>query len=127
GDPVVVAARGADGGDRKDSGVPARRDNVRDRRAGGIFDLVRPAKRGRRVEATGAGVDGRRRRPVRLSRAVFFGAALRAAGRSRAVELSLAAVDRAVLLAAAGRTAGAASYRRRAARAVRNRAAVCRQ
>ena len=77
-----------------------------------------------RVAAAAAGVDRRRRRSVRLSRAVFSGAALRAAGRSRPAELSLAAVDRAVLVAAAGRAAGAASYRRRAARACRHGAAV---
>ena len=73
----------------------------------GIFDLARPARRVRRAEAAAAGLDRRRRRTVRLSRAVFPGAALCAAGRSGPVELSLAAVDRAVLVAAAGRAAGA--------------------
>jgi len=50
-----------------------------------------------------------------------------AAGRSRPIELSLAAVDRAVLLASAGRTAVAAPHHRRAARAMRHGAAVRRQ
>ena len=86
-----------------------------------------PARGLRRAAAAAAGVDRRRRRPVRLSRAVFPGAALRAAGRSGAAELSLAAVDRAVLVAVAGRAAGAASHHRRAARACRHGAAVRRQ
>ena len=90
-------------------------------------DLDRAARRRRRAAAAAARMDRRRRRPVRLSRAVFPGAALRAAGRSRAVELSLAAADRAVLVAAAGRAAGAASHRRRAARTRRHGVAVCRQ
>ena len=77
--------------------------------------------------AAAAGLDRRRRRAVRLSRAVFPGVALRAAGRGRAVELSLAAADRAVFVAAARRTAGAASHHRRGARACRHGAVVRRQ
>ena len=93
----------------------------------GVRELPVPARRVRRVAAAAGRLGRRRRRPVRLSRAVFPGAALRAAGRSGPAELSLAAVDRAVLVAAAGRAAGAASHHRRAARACRHRAAVRRQ
>ena len=80
-----------------------------------------------RVAAAADGLDRRGRRPVRLSRAVFSGAALRAAGGSRPVELSLAALDRAVFVAVARRAAQAAPYRRRAVGARRHGAAAGRQ
>src|SRR6266852_426426 len=60
-----------------------------------------------RIAAAACCLGRRGRWPVRLSRAVFPGATLRAAGRSRPVELSLAASDRAVFGAVAGRTPGA--------------------
>ncbi len=126
-DPDVVAAVGPDGCDRENSGVSARRHDVRDRRCGRFHQLHLAARGLRRVEATAGRLGGRRRRAVRLSRAVFPGAALCAAGRSRPLELSLAAVDRAVLLAAAGRAAGGASHHRRAARSRRHGVAVVRQ
>ena len=63
----------------------------------------RGAARG--AEAAVAGLGARRRRTVRLSRAVLPRAAPRAAGRGAARQLSLAAADRAVLGAAAGRAA----------------------
>ena len=93
----------------------------------GVRELDLAARGNQRVAAATHCVGRRRRRVVRLSRAVFPGAALRAAGRSRPAELSLAALDRAVLVVAAGRTAGAASHRRRAAGAGRHGAAVHRQ
>ena len=126
-DPDVVAAVGADGRHGENSRVPARRHDVCDRRGGGVRELPVPALRLRRIEAAAGRLGRRRRRPVRLSRAVFPRASLRAAGRSGPVELSLAAPDRAVLLAAARRAAGAASHHRRVARARRNGAAVRRQ
>ena len=88
--------------------------------------LFRPAAL-RALQAAAGRLGRRRRRPVRLSRAVFPRAALRAAGGSGSAELSLAAADRAVLVAAAGRAAGAASHHRRAARPRRHGAAVRRQ
>ena len=93
----------------------------------GCAELDRAARGAPRLAAAAAGLDRRGRRPVRLSRAVFPGAALCAAGRSGTAELSLAAVDRAVLVAVAGRAAGAAPHHRRAARPCRHGAAVCRQ
>src|SRR5450631_4226340 len=42
-DPDVVVACGADGGDRENSRLPARGDDVRDRRAGRVPDLDRTA------------------------------------------------------------------------------------
>ena len=42
-DPDVVAAGGADGGDGEDSRLSARGDDVRDRRAGRVRELVRAA------------------------------------------------------------------------------------
>ena len=88
--------------------------------------IARPNAHPRSATAA-AGVAGRGRRPLRLSRAVFSGAALGAAGRSRPAELSLAAVDRAVLVAVAGRAAGAASCHRGAAWPRRHGAAVWRR
>ena len=118
---------GADGGDRKNSRLSARCDDIRDRRAGRRADLDRAPRGAARLAAAAAGLDCRGRRPVRLSRAVFPRAALRAARRSGTAELSLAAIDRAVLVAVARRAAGAAPHHRRAARACRHCAAVCRQ
>src|ERR1700686_4387639 len=112
GDPDVVAAGRLDGGDRKNSGLSARGDDIRDRRAHRVHDLDRAAGGGPRLAAAATGVDRRRRRAVRLSRAVFPGAAFRTSPRSGPAELSLAAVDRAVLLAAARRAAFAASRHR---------------
>src|SRR6266852_1464300 len=126
-DPDVVAAGGADGGDRQNPGISTGGDDVRDRRAGGIPDLDRAAGCHQRIVATAPCMDRRGWWPVRLSRPLFSGAALRAPGRSRVVELSLAAVDRAVFGAAAGRTAGAAPYHRRSARTDRHGALVCGQ
>ncbi len=125
-DPDVVAAVGHDGCDRQNSSISVGRDDVRDRRRRRLRKLHLPPAGFCRAETAAAGVDRRRRRAVRLSRAVFSGAALCAAGRGRAFELSLAAVDRAVLVAAAGRAAGAASHHRRVARAGRH-GACCSQ
>src|SRR5580704_2890626 len=111
-DPDGVAAGGTDGGDWEDPGVSAGGDDVSDRLARRIPDLDRTAERFSRAVAAAAGVAGRRRRAVRLSRAVFPGAALCASGRSRPVELSLAVADCIVLGAAARRTAGAAPCHR---------------
>src|SRR3977135_1516986 len=126
-DPDVVAAGGADGGHRQNPGVSTGGDDVRDRGAGGIPDLDRAAGCRQRIVATAPGMDRRGRWSVRLSRTLLSGAALRAPGRSRVVELSLAAVDRAVFVAAAGRTAGAAPYPRRRAWTDRHGAVVCRE
>src|SRR5882724_1778434 len=126
-DPDVVAIGRDDGCDRHRPGLSARGNDLCDRCAGGVADLDRAPWRDPRIVATAAGLDRWRRRAVRLSCAVFPGAALCAARRSWPVELSLAASDRAVLLAAAGRAAGAASYHRCRARPCRHRAAVCRQ
>ncbi len=60
-----------------------------------------------RAAAAAGRLARRRRRAVRLSRAVFSVAAARAAGRGRPRQLPLAAVDRAVLSVPAGRTADA--------------------
>src|SRR5229473_1676609 len=106
-DPDVVAADGAYGGHRENSRISTGRDDVRDRRAGGISDMDRGS-----------------RRVVRIPRPVFPGAALRASGGSGPAELSLAAVDRAVFVAAAGRAAGAAPHHRSTARARRHGAAA---
>src|SRR5258707_4764730 len=109
-DPDVVAADDADGCDRQNPGVSTGGDDVRDRRAGGIPDLDRAAGCRQRIVATAPCMDRRGRWSVRLSRTLFSGAALRAPGRSRVVELSLAAVDRAAFVASPGRTAGPAPY-----------------
>src|SRR6266403_221003 len=101
-DPDVVAAGRAHGGDWKNSGLSAGGDDVRDRGDGRIADMDWAAARGPRFAATAAGVDRRGRRAVWLSRVVFPCVALRAAGGSGPVELSLAAVDSAVFLVAAG-------------------------
>src|SRR5947209_116798 len=127
GEPDVVAAGGADGGHGQNSRIPAGGDDVRDRRGGGIPDMDPAPGCDQRIAPTARCLGGGGRWPVRLSRAVFPGAAFCAAGRSRPVELSLAASDRAVFGAAAGRTAGAAPHHRRRARARRHRAVVCRQ
>src|SRR5215207_8272041 len=113
-DTDVVAAVGDDGRHRQNPGVPTRGDDVCDRGCGRVCQLPLPTLGLRRVEAAAYRLGGRRRRPVRLSRAVFSGAALCAAGGSGAAELSLAVADRAVLLAAAGRAAAGASHHRRA-------------
>ena len=126
-DPDVVAARGAHGRNRDHAGLSTGGDDVCDRRGGRFPDLDRPAGRGARLAAVAARLDGRDRRIVRLSRAVFPGLALCAAGRSRAAELSLAAADRFVLIAVAGRTAGAAPYHRGATGIGRHRIVVRRQ
>ena len=126
-DPDVVAAGGADGGDGQNPGVSTGGDDVRDRRAGGVPDLDRAAGCRPRIVATAPCMDRRGRWSVRLSRTLFSGAAFRASGRSRVVELSLAAADRAVFVAAAGRTAGAAPYHRRRAWTDRHGALVCGQ
>src|SRR6202171_3225732 len=94
-DPDVVAADGAYGGHREDSCISTGRDDVRYRRAGGIPDLDRTAGCHQRFAAAAHGMDRRSRRVVRISCAVFPGAALRASGRSRAAELSLAEIGRA--------------------------------
>src|SRR5258706_11244457 len=107
-DPDVVAAGGTDGGDRENSGVSTGGDDVRDRSGRCVRKLDLAARCLQRASAAAAGMDRRGRWPLRLSRAVFPGAALRTPGGSRPVELSLAAVDRAVFLAAARRAAGAA-------------------
>src|SRR2546430_5391219 len=101
-DPDVVAACGTHRRDRKDSGIPTRSDDVRDRRIDGISDMGWKADCFPGFAATGAGMDRRRRGTVRVSRAVFPGTALRASGRSRSAELSLAAADRAVPVAGTG-------------------------
>src|ERR1700736_4892276 len=101
-DPDVVAVGGTHGGDGKNSGLSAGGDDVRDRRAGRAPDMDRAAWCSPRLAATAACVDRRGRRAVWLSRAVFSRAALRAAGGSGPVELSLATIDRAVFLVAAG-------------------------
>src|SRR3979409_1482126 len=77
-DPDVVAARRADGGDGKNPGLPTGGDDVRDRRAGGVPDMDRTAGCGPRVVAAAGSMDRRGRWPVRISCAVFPGAALRA-------------------------------------------------
>ena len=83
-DPDVVAAGGDDGRHRPHSGVRTVGDDVCDRRLG-VFGAFRAAPgRDRRAEAIAARLGGRRRRAVRLSRAVFPGAAAGAAGRGRA-------------------------------------------
>src|ERR1700722_6053306 len=105
-DPDVVAAGGADGGDREDPRLSTGGDDVRDRCAGGVADMDRAAGGARRSVATARGMGCRGRLTVRVSRAVFSGAAFRAAGRSRAAELSLAAVDRAVFIIFFPRVAG---------------------
>ena len=93
---------------------------------GGLGAATWPFRRGAAscAPAAGGGVDARRRRPVRLSRALFHGAATRAAGGSRPAQLFLAAADRAVLGAAAGRAAENPPCRRRADRPCRHRGAV---
>ena len=91
---------------RADAALSTDGHDLRDRRAGGAAELVLAARCDPRAQAVAARLGGRRRRAVRLSRAVFPRAALRAAGRSGPAELSLAAADRAVLVAAAGRAAG---------------------
>src|ERR1700682_4091994 len=50
-DPDVVAAGGADGGHRENSGIPTGDDDIRDRRAGGIPDMDRAAGCDQRVVA----------------------------------------------------------------------------
>src|ERR1700712_3370001 len=102
-DPDVVAAVGHDGRDREDSRVPTRGDDIRDRRCRRLRELHLPPAGLRRAETAAAGLARRRRWIVRLSRAVFSGAALRAAGRGWFAQLPVAVVDRAVLVAAAGR------------------------
>src|SRR5260370_24177108 len=126
-DPDVVAADGADGCDRQNPGVSTGGDDVRDRRAGGVPDLDRAAGCRPRIVATAPCMGRRGRWSVRLSPALFSGAAFRAPGRSRVVEISLAAAGRAVFVAAARRTAGAAPYHRRRAWTDRHGALVCRQ
>ena len=110
----VVAARRVDGGDRKDSGLSARRAHLRHRRAGRAAHFHRTAAGAVGVTPAAAGMGRRRRRIVRLSRAVFSGAAVRATRGSRTSELSLAIADRIVLIVPARRTARGASRRRRA-------------
>src|SRR5260370_18343796 len=122
-DPDVVAADGAYGGHRENSRISTGRDDVRDRRAGGISDMDRAAGCHQRTVAAAHCMDRRSRRVVRIPRPVFPGAALRASGGSGPAELSLAAADRAVFVAAAGRAAGAAPYHRGIARARRHAAA----
>src|SRR5260370_42457533 len=58
-DPDVVAAGGTDGGDRKDSRVSIGGDDVCDRRADGISDMDRAARRDRRVAAAASRLDRR--------------------------------------------------------------------
>src|SRR3984957_7522389 len=82
-DPDVVAAGGADGGDGENPRLSTGGDNLCDRRAGGGADLDRTARGRQGLAATACRVGRRRRRTVRISRAVFPGLALRAAGRSR--------------------------------------------
>src|SRR5258707_13862362 len=79
-DPDVVAAGGTDGGDRKDSRVSIGGDDVRDRRADGISDMDRAARRDPRVAAAAPRLDRRGRRSVRVPRAIFPRPALRASG-----------------------------------------------
>ncbi len=126
-DPDVVAARGAHGRDRDNAGLSTGGHDVCNRRGGRFPDLDRPPGRGSRLAPIAARLDGRDRRVVRLSRAVLPGLALCTAGRSRAAELSLAAADRFVFIAVAGRTAGAAPHHRGAIGIGRHRVVVRRQ
>ena len=77
----------------------------------------------RRCGSQAGRLGARRRRAVRLPRALLRGSAPRAAGRGRAHRLSLAAPHRPLLLAAAGRAPAPAACRRRAARLRRRRRA----
>src|ERR1700720_796953 len=95
-DPDVVAACRAHRGHGKDSRLPTGGDDVCDRRAGGLPDINRPRPGHRRLAPAAARMDRRRRWSLRLSRALFSRAAVCASGRSRAFELSLAAIDRSV-------------------------------
>src|SRR5258708_11371803 len=79
-DPDVVAAGGTDGGDGKNSRVSIGGNDVRDRRADGISDLDRAARRGPCVAATAPRLDRRSRGSVRISRAIFPRAPLPASG-----------------------------------------------
>ena len=115
-DPDVVAARAAHRGLGRDAAVPARRRHLRHRRHARRCQFHRAARRRESAASAVAGVGARGRRAVRLSRALLHGAAAGAAGGSRADQLSLAAADRFILGAAAGRAVEAASPRRRGAR-----------
>ena len=116
----VVAIIGDDDRDRCDPTVSIDGHDLRDRRARSLCEFSVSSRCVRCVDPVAAGVARRRRRFVRLSRAVFSGAATRAACRSRTLELSLAAADRLVLVIAAGRTTQAPSHHRRTARACRH-------
>src|SRR5258708_14850415 len=108
GDPDVVAACVADGRERHRAAVSARRHDLCDRRLRRRAELDREAWWLARAAPAACRLARRSRRAVRLSRAVFHLAALRAPGRSGPGQLPLAAADRAVLGAAARRTARAA-------------------
>ena len=102
-DPALVAACPAHDAVGGGAAVPARRDDLRHRRARRRRQLDR-APGGHPGPAPAlAGLAARHRRAVRLPRPLLRGAAPRAAGGGRADQLPLAAADRAVLGAAAGR------------------------
>src|SRR5215468_625364 len=65
--PDVVAARGDDGRDRQDPGLPACCDDLCDRRAGSVCELPVPSFRFRGAEAAACRLGRRGWRPVRLS------------------------------------------------------------
>ena len=101
---------------RPHPGLPDGRHDIRHRRgtrhrAGA---LARPAV-ARPDALAGAGLAARRRRPVRLSRALFRGPAARAARRGEPHQLPLAVADRAAVGAARRRASGLAASRGRPA------------
>src|SRR5258708_28746525 len=75
-DPDVVAAGGTDGGDGKNSRVSIGGDDVCDRRADGISDMDRAARRDRRVAAAAPRLDRRGPGSVRVSPPIFPGPSL---------------------------------------------------
>ena len=93
----------------------------------GLSTFIGRPERALRAAAAAAGLGRRCRRIVRLSRALFSGAALCSARRGRAFELPVAAVDRSVLVLPARRAAGGASCHRRAGRTCRHGVAADRR
>src|SRR6185503_2289582 len=124
GDPDVVAALAAHRRVRNGAAVSTCRDGGRERRRAWRGERAFPAGGGGHAEATAGGVGARRRRLVRLSRALLSRVAACAAGRGATRQLSLAAADRAWLGVPAERAAEIASCLGRADRARRNDPAV---